>query len=65
MPWIVSNAITIGEPTARGGGADLPASGPRADLTNPADAGRWLSSDAASTGAIAVDGSDLKSLFAR
>jgi hypothetical protein len=62
-PWIVSNAIALTEPAAPALSAT--ASGARTELTNLNDVGRWaIERDATSTGALAVDGSDLKFSFA-
>jgi hypothetical protein len=62
MPWIVSNAIALAEPAPPAPAA--PVSGPRAELTNLTDAGRWASEhDATSTGTVAVDGPDVKFSF--
>jgi hypothetical protein len=63
MPWMVSNAITLAEPAAP---APAPlAAGPRAELTNLTEIGRWaIERDATSTGTVAIDGQDLRFSFA-
>jgi hypothetical protein len=62
MPWIVSNAITLIAPAPPA--AATPAPGPRGELTNLTDAGRWvIERDATSTGELAVDGSGVKFSF--